>query len=98
MKLQLLVLLSFLVSMTLCGCKKGDGAFDLSSLFGTGISAGTTGTGSSGSGEEGSGSGGVDSNGDPVGFVHHPEPATLGLLSFGLFAYALLKKRRKNSP
>lgn len=95
MKLQLCILVSCLVAMTcLCGCKKGDGTFNLGSLFGSGSSSGT---GSAGNGEEGAASGGVDSNGDTIGLVHHPEPATLGLLGSGLFAYALLKKRKKGT-
>lgn len=101
MKLKFYVLVSCLVSMLcLVGCNKGDGSFDWGNLFGSGSYSGTEGAGLSGGGEDGAGSDGADSDGgdnssDAVGLAHHPEPATLGLLGSGLFAYAFLKRRKK---
>ena len=90
MKFKLAVL-GLMAIVLLAGCK---GGADFSSLFDFG--------GSSGNddivianlpGGGGSDDGGSSDN--PGGGLINPEPATLALLGSGLFAYALLRRRKK---
>lgn len=49
----------------------------------------------SGDGSGTSGNGTTDGSGNGINTGHSPEPATLGLIGTGLFAYALLRRRKR---
>lgn len=83
--------------LSLTGCKVDSDAASLFGSDGLFVSGGSSDGGSSvvAALTSGSGSSGGANPGHPGGPGHTPEPATIALLGSGLFAYALLRRRKR---